>query len=95
MKLTRKDVEHVALLARLQLSGEEIELFTTQLTKILDYVEKLNELDTDKVDPLFHVVPLHNVFREDKVAPSLPLEKALQNAPDKAQGCFKVPRIID
>jgi len=95
MKLTRKNVEHVALLARLRLTEQEIELFATQLTKILGYVEKLNELDTDQVEPLFHVVSLHNVFREDKVTPSLPLEKALQNAPDKFQGCFKVPKILD
>jgi len=95
MKLTLEDVEHVALLARLKLSEEEKHLFTTQLAKILEYVEKLNELNTDEVEPLFHVVPLSNVFREDEVRPSLPLEKVLKNAPKSSHGCFNVPKIIE
>jgi len=95
MKLTLEDVEHVALLARLELSDEEKQLFATQLTKILEYVAKLDELNTDEVEPVFHVVPLSNVFREDEVKPSLPLEKVLQNAPKASHDCFSVPKIIE
>lgn len=95
MKLTLEDVEHVALLARLELSEEEKRLFGTQLTKILEYVAKLDELDTDDVEPMFHVVPLSNVFREDEVRASLPLEKVLQNAPKASHDCFSVPKIIE
>jgi len=95
MKLTLEDVEHVALLARLELSDEEKQLFATQLTKILEYVAKLDELNTDEVEPVFHVVPLSNVFREDEVRPSLPLEKVLQNAPKASHDCFSVPKIIE
>jgi len=95
MKLTLKDVEHVALLARLELSEGEKKLFTTRLTKILEYPEKLDELNTDDVEPLFHVVPLSNVFREDEVKPSLPLEKVLKNAPKASHDCFNVPKIIE
>jgi len=95
MKLTLEDVEHVALLARLELSEEEKRLFATQLAKILEYVAKLDELNTDEVEPVFHVVPLSNVFREDEVRVSLPLEKVLQNAPKASHDCFNVPKIIE
>jgi aspartyl-tRNA(Asn)/glutamyl-tRNA(Gln) amidotransferase subunit C len=95
MKLTLEDVEHVALLARLELSDEEKQLFATQLAKILEYVAKLDELNTDEVEPVFHVVPLSNVFREDEERPSLPLEKVLQNAPKASHDCFNVPKIIE
>ena len=95
MKLTLEDVEHVALLARLELSEEEKQLFAPQLAKILEYVAKLDELNTDEVEPVFHVVSLSNVFREDEVRVSLPLEKVLQNAPKASHDCFDVPKIIE
>jgi aspartyl-tRNA(Asn)/glutamyl-tRNA(Gln) amidotransferase subunit C len=94
MKVERGEVEHVALLARLKLSREEEELFTGQLNAILDYMEKLNELDTRTVEPTFHVVPHCNTMRDDEVKESLPAEATLANAPDKAEGCFRVPKII-
>jgi aspartyl-tRNA(Asn)/glutamyl-tRNA(Gln) amidotransferase subunit C len=94
MALTREEVLHVAELARLSLSPEEIELFTGQLNQILEYVEKLQELDTSGVAPMAHVVPLFNVFREDLVWESLPLDAALENAPAREDGNFLVPRII-
>jgi aspartyl-tRNA(Asn)/glutamyl-tRNA(Gln) amidotransferase subunit C len=94
MKVERGDVEHVALLARLKLSAEEEQLFTSQLNAILDYMEKLNELDTSAVEPTFHVVSHCNTMREDEVKGSLPQEASLENAPDKAEGCFRVPKII-
>lgn len=94
MALTREEVLHVAELARLSLSPAEIELFTGQLNEILAYVEKLQELDTSGVAPLAHVVPLCNVFREDQVRESLPLDAVLENAPAREDGNFLVPRII-
>ena len=69
MALTIKEVEHVALLARLSLSDEEKALFSRQLSSILEYVDQLNELDTDDVEPLTHILPVFNVFREDVVRP--------------------------
>jgi aspartyl-tRNA(Asn)/glutamyl-tRNA(Gln) amidotransferase subunit C len=94
MALSREEVLHVAELARLSLSPAEIELFTGQLNEILAYVEKLQELDTRGVAPLAHVIPLGNVFREDQVLESLPLDAALENAPAREDGNFLVPRII-
>jgi aspartyl-tRNA(Asn)/glutamyl-tRNA(Gln) amidotransferase subunit C len=94
MKVEIGEVEHVAYLARLKLSAEEKEVFTSQMNAILDYVEKLNELDTSEVDPTFHVVSHHNTMREDEVKGSLPQEVSLENAPDRAEGCFRVPKII-
>ena len=94
MALTREEVLHVAELARLSLSPEEIELFTVQLNEILEYVEKLQELDTSGVAPLAHVIPLFNVFREDQVRESLPLDAVLENAPAREDGNFLVPRVI-
>jgi aspartyl-tRNA(Asn)/glutamyl-tRNA(Gln) amidotransferase subunit C len=95
VKITQEQVEHVAKLARLALSPEEMERLASQLSEILDYVEKLNRLDTSGVEPTSHVIPLSNVFREDRARPSLPQEKALQNAPEAEAGFFQVPRIIE
>ena len=95
MKITRADVEHVALLARLELSSEEAETFTGQMDAILAYVEKLNELDTDGIIPTSHAVPVENAFREDAVRPSLGMENALANAPDRVEGFFRVPKVIE
>ncbi len=94
MALSREDVLHVAELARLSLGPEEVELFTRQLNDILAYVEKLQELDTSGVEPLAHVIPVFNAFREDEVREGLPLEEALGNAPAREEGNFLVPRVI-
>ncbi len=94
MSITKEEVLHVAHLARLEFSEEEIDLFTAQLAQILDYVNKLNELDTREVEPTYHALNLTNVFREDQVKPSLPTDKALQNAPERENGFFVVPKVI-
>ena len=94
MPLTRDEVLHVANLARLSLGPEEIELFTRQLNEILAYVSKLQELDTEGVPPLAHVIPVFNVFREDAVREGLDRDTALSNAPAREEGAFVVPRII-
>jgi aspartyl-tRNA(Asn)/glutamyl-tRNA(Gln) amidotransferase subunit C len=94
MSLTKKELEHVALLSRLELSDEAAMKLAGQLGKVLDYVAKLSELKTDDVAPMTHPHDVSNVFREDEVAPSLSAEEALRNAPDRAGGCFRVPRVI-
>ncbi|GAB6138125.1 Asp-tRNA(Asn)/Glu-tRNA(Gln) amidotransferase subunit GatC [Halanaerobaculum tunisiense] len=95
MKLDQETVERVAHLARLELTEEEIEEFTEQLSDILGHAEKLNELDTEDVEPMAHVLPVKNVFREDEVRESLPQDEALANAPEKERGMFKVPQIVE
>ncbi len=95
MKITRKEVEHVAKLARLALKEDEIDTFTGQLSNILTYVEKLNELDTRNIDPTSHVLPIKNVLREDEVKKSIEREKALSNAPDRTEEFFRVPKVIE
>ena len=93
--MTLKDVEHVASLARLEFSDEEKKTLMNQLNKILEYMEKLNELDTSNVEPLAQVVPLSNVFRADVVKPSNPVGEVLKNAPAKTDKFFKVPKVIE
>jgi len=95
VKISREEVLHVAKLARLELSSEEIERLTDQLSNILSYVEKLNQADTKQVEPTSHVMSISNVFREDRARPSLPVEKALENAPDSEGAFFRVPKIIE
>jgi aspartyl-tRNA(Asn)/glutamyl-tRNA(Gln) amidotransferase subunit C len=95
MSITRKDVEYIAQLARLRFKDEELENFTDQLNEILNYVEKLNELDTANVEPLNHPVENVNVFRSDELKPSVQTEAALKNAPDRTDEYFKVPKVIN
>lgn len=95
MSITIKDVEHVASLARLELSEREKEQFTEQLNAILKYAEQLNALDTDGVEPTSHAMPLVNVMREDAVRPSLPIDKVMLNAPDEEDGQIKVPAVLE
>jgi len=93
-KITLDQVAHVAKLSRLALDHERLSKFSTQLASILEYVEKIGEVDTTGVEPMAHALPIHNVFREDIVEPSLPLEKVLENAPESDGPFFKVPKVI-
>ena len=95
MKITREQVEHVATLARLELTGGEIEMLTGQMDAILAYVEKLNELNTDGIVPTSHAVPMENAFRDDAVRPSIGTENALANAPARMEDFFQVPKVIE
>jgi aspartyl-tRNA(Asn)/glutamyl-tRNA(Gln) amidotransferase subunit C len=95
MKITFKEVEHVAKLGRLELTEQEKTSLTDQLSNILTYVEKLNQLDTKGVEPTSHVLDISNVMREDVAHESLSQEQALANAPEKAAGHYKVPKIIE
>ena len=93
--ISRADVEHVARLARLHLTDEELERMRVQLDAILAYIDKLKALDVDGVEPTSHAVPLVNVMRPDEVRASLSQADALANAPDRAGEFFRVPRIIE
>ena len=94
MSITRKEVEHIAHLAKLNLKESEIEEFTGDLNQILEYIDKLNELDTENVKPLSHPVGNTNVFREDTVKKSVERTDALKNAPKADDEFFKVPKVI-
>ncbi|MGD8500957.1 MAG: Asp-tRNA(Asn)/Glu-tRNA(Gln) amidotransferase subunit GatC [Phycisphaerales bacterium] len=94
-KIDEAQVKKVAKLARLELAEAEVEEFAGQLSAILEYVEKMNELDTNNVEPLAHCLPISNVFRQDRVKESLGTEKALANAPQRDGEFFKVPKILD
>ena len=95
MRLDKQEVEHVAKLARLAVTEQEVEEFGRQLSDILNYIGKLNELDTSKVEPTSHVLNIQNVFREDRIMPSLSREEALAGAPETEEGFFRVPKIIE
>jgi aspartyl-tRNA(Asn)/glutamyl-tRNA(Gln) amidotransferase subunit C len=88
-------VRHVAHLARLRISDAEAALFATQLSKVLEYVKQLNELDTRDVAPTAHALLVSNVFREDEVRPAWTPDQALYNAPDRRDGFFRVPKVLD
>lgn len=94
MKVTKELVLHIAELAHLKLRDDEVEKFQKELNQILDYVDKLNEIDTSEVEPLSHPLPTVNVFREDKIEKSISREEALKNAPEATEEFFKVPKVI-
>jgi len=94
-KLSRDEVLHVALLARLGLTEKEVELFREQLSKILEYMEVLFELDVEAIPPTAQVVPLQNVMRPDQPRPSLDKEQVLANAPARAEDFFQVRVILE
>jgi aspartyl-tRNA(Asn)/glutamyl-tRNA(Gln) amidotransferase subunit C len=94
MSLSREDVEKVSLLARLQLTPDELDRMTTQLGQILDYVDQLSELNTDDIEPMAHAIDLANVFAEDHPHASLDREQALANAPKRDDECFRVPAVL-
>lgn len=95
MKITKETVKYVADLARLNLSDEETVIFQDQMGKILVYMEKLNSLDTRGVKPMEHVEPVSNVLRKDCVEESFDRTEILANAPDKQDGAFRVPKIME
>ena len=95
MKIDRKEVEHVAQLARLTFDETQIETFLEQLNTILDYFDKLQELDTGDIEPTSHAVIVNNVFRTDEAKQSPDKGLLLKNAPSQEKGCFKVPKVIE
>ena len=95
MSLTAEQVDWVAHLARLELSAGERETMARQLTAVLDYVQQLQRVNTEGIEPLAHPLPVHNVFREDASQPSLPVADALANAPDRRGDFYGVPAVLD
>jgi len=95
MSVSPQEVEHVARLARLALTDEEKDRFTRQLNDVLEYMRKLNELDTSGVEPTTHVLPVSNVMREDAARPPWPLEETLRNSPEEEDGQYRVPPVLD
>src|SRR5687767_466916 len=94
-RITRDDVQHVARLARLVLTDDEVERFTEQLGVILEYAQDMAELEIDDVEPTAHPVPVENVLRPDDVRRGLDREEVLSQAPAAEDGRFRVPRILD
>jgi aspartyl-tRNA(Asn)/glutamyl-tRNA(Gln) amidotransferase subunit C len=94
MTITNKDVEHIAKLAKLSFNEEEILKMQKEMNNILDYIHKLDELDTSKVEPLYHVIDVKNVMREDVVKESFQPDESLKNAPAKTEKFFRVPKVI-
>ncbi len=94
MAISREEVLYIARLARLEFDEEKVEEFTHQLGRVLDYINKLSELDLTDVEPTYHVLDMVSVMREDEVKESLSQEEALSNAPDAKDGFFRVPKII-
>jgi aspartyl-tRNA(Asn)/glutamyl-tRNA(Gln) amidotransferase subunit C len=95
MKLSREEVEHIADLAKLALSDEEVARYQEQLSAILEHFEHLQELETDDIHPTATVLPLKSVMRADEARPPLQREKVLQNAPQAKGGCFQVPAVLE
>ncbi|MEW6674129.1 MAG: Asp-tRNA(Asn)/Glu-tRNA(Gln) amidotransferase subunit GatC [Thermodesulfobacteriota bacterium] len=95
MKITKEEVLHVAHLARLEIEERSIDLLSVQIGKILEYVDMLGQVNTDGIKPTTHAIFLTNAFREDSEAVNMDREKTLANAPDKQEGNFVVPKVID
>ena len=95
MKVTKKDIENVAVLSRLSIPEEDQEQTIQDLAEILTYMDNLQSVPTDDVKPTTYALPIQNVFREDEVRETLPREAALQNAPLRENGYFKVPRVLE
>jgi len=95
MAITKETVEYVAHLARIALKPKELEKFSGQLQDIINFIDKLKKLDISNVNPTSHILPLENVFREDTARESLPLDKALMNAPCRKGNFFVVPKVIE
>ncbi|MEW6008431.1 MAG: Asp-tRNA(Asn)/Glu-tRNA(Gln) amidotransferase subunit GatC [Candidatus Omnitrophota bacterium] len=92
---TKKDLEKLATLARIELSPDELNKYSKELASILEYIEKLKELDVTLTEPTTHVMHLANVFRKDEIKPSIDIEEVLKHAPQRKGTFFKVPKIID
>jgi len=95
LKITKEQVEHVANLARLNLTEEETNQMIKDMEAIINFADQINSLDIKDIEPTAHVIPINNVFREDKVRPSMDREELLSNAPKEKNGCFSVPKIVE
>lgn len=94
-RIDERQVRHVAVLSRLKLSEDEVATFSRQLSAMLEYVEKLNELDTSDVEPTVHAVPISNVLRDDEPEEPMAVDEALANAPQREGSFYRVPKVLD
>ncbi|MBS7635069.1 Asp-tRNA(Asn)/Glu-tRNA(Gln) amidotransferase subunit GatC [Candidatus Bathyarchaeota archaeon] len=92
--ITKEEIEHIAQLAHIELTEEEKEVFTEQFNRILEFFRKIDEVDAGSIPPMYHVLDIVNVYREDEVGETLPKEGVLENAPKKEERFFKSPRIV-
>ncbi|MFV1950968.1 MAG: Asp-tRNA(Asn)/Glu-tRNA(Gln) amidotransferase subunit GatC [Nitrospinota bacterium] len=95
MKISKEEVEHIAKLARLEIDEKEKERFAHQLSDVLNHMEKLDQLDTEYVEPTSHILPIHNVFKGDEIKEVFPMADPLSNAPQKDHGHYRVPKIVE
>lgn len=95
MSLTPEQVRHIARLARLGIEDSEVDRFAGQLSEILDYFERLKQVDTEDVPPTAHTLPLHNIFRDDQTAPSMDPDQTLANAPQREEDYFRVRAVLE
>lgn len=95
MKITDKDLDYVARLARIHIDDEKKEKLTKDMESVIEFADKLAQLDTENVEPIAHALPVSNVFRRDEIIPSYPREALLENAPEKDAGCYSVPKIVE
>ncbi len=94
-RISDETIEYVGILAQLELTGQEKEQAREDMGKLLDYIDKLGELDTEGVEPMSHIFPVKNVFREDQITNGDQRDQMLQNAPEQKDGAFKVPRTVE
>ncbi|MCX8074235.1 MAG: Asp-tRNA(Asn)/Glu-tRNA(Gln) amidotransferase subunit GatC [Clostridia bacterium] len=95
MSVSKEQVKHIANLARLKLSDEELEKYTNSLSDIVDFAESLNEVDVSNVEPTAHILKIQNVFRKDELKESFDREELFKNAPTKESGCISVPKVVE
>ncbi len=95
MKISKEEVEHIAKLSRLEIDEKEKERFAHQLSDVLNHMEKLNQLDTEHVEPTSHILPIQNVFKGDEIKEVFPMIDPLSNAPQKDHGHYRVPKIVE
>lgn len=95
MAITREQAQYIARLAKLEFNGEELDKVALEMQGILDFAREINSLDTAAVEPMEHVLPMRNVLREDGEPAPFPRDELLQNAPEQADGCFAVPKVIE
>lgn len=95
MSVSKEEVLHIAKLARLKFSDEELEKYTTDLSNIVDFAETLKSIDVTGVEPTAHILKIQNVFRKDELKPSYNREELFKNAPSKDAGCITVPKVVE
>lgn len=95
MSVSKEDVKHIAKLSKLELTEQELEKYTNELSSIVDFANELSNIDVEGIKPTAHILDIKNVFRKDEVQPSYDREEILKNAPSKDAGCVSVPKVVE